>query len=217
MPFSRGTLLISVRMFAGSMQLQRMPRSKNEAEMLRVRPSTACLVVTYIAPPFRPRRDAAEATLTMFGRRALLEEDPDCALAAQEHGALVGFVDHVVDLRRRLVDGELTVEHAGVVDEDVQMAELLEAGVEHGLDLCGSRTSVLTGRMTPGAFSAATLSRRSSRRFMRRAAATTFAPSMANSRAVERPMPELAPVTMTTLPSKRIFSMVFVLLMKWNV
>ena len=66
MPFSRGTLLISVRMFAGSMQLQRMPRSKNEAEMLRVRPSTACLVVTYIAPPFRPRRDAAEATLTMF-------------------------------------------------------------------------------------------------------------------------------------------------------
>jgi len=71
--------------------------------------------------------------------------------------------------------------------------------------------------MTPGAFSAATLSRRSSRRFMRRAAATTFAPSMANSRAVERPMPELAPVTMTTLPSKRIFSMVFVLLMKRNV
>lgn len=30
------------------------------------------------------------------------------------------------------------------------MTELLEAGVEHGLDLCGSRTSVLTGRMTPG-------------------------------------------------------------------
>lgn len=27
----------------GSMQLQRMPRSKKEAEMLRVRPSTACL------------------------------------------------------------------------------------------------------------------------------------------------------------------------------
>jgi hypothetical protein len=40
---------------------------------------------------------------------------------------------------------------------------------------------------------------------------------MANSRAVERPMPELAPVTMTILPSKRIFSMVFVLLMKRNV
>ena len=34
------------------------------------------------------------------------------------------------------MDGELTVEHAGVVDEDVQMAELLEAGVKHGLDLC---------------------------------------------------------------------------------
>ena len=33
------------------------------------------------------------------------------------------------------MNGELTVEHAGVVDEDVQMAELLEAGVEHGLDL----------------------------------------------------------------------------------
>ena len=58
---------------------------------------------------------------------------------------------------------------------------------------------------------------RSSSRFRRRAAATTLAPSMANSRAVERPMPELAPVTMTTLPSKRIFSMVFVLLMKRNV
>ena len=33
------------------------------------------------------------------------------------------------------MDGELTVEHTGVVDEDVQMTELLEAGVEHGLDL----------------------------------------------------------------------------------
>lgn len=113
-----------------------MPRSKKEAEMLRVRPSTACLVVTYIAPPFRPRRDAAEATLTMLAGGALLEKDLDGALAAQVHGALVGLVDHVVDFLRGLVNGELTVEHAGVVDEDVQVAELLEAGVEHGLDLC---------------------------------------------------------------------------------
>ena len=34
------------------------------------------------------------------------------------------------------MNGELTVEHAGVVDQNVQVAELLEAGVEHGLDLC---------------------------------------------------------------------------------
>ena len=70
------------------------------------------------------------------GRGALLEEDLDGALAAQVHGALVGLIDHVVDFLRGLVNGELTVEHAGVVDQNVQMAELLEAGVEHGLDLC---------------------------------------------------------------------------------
>ena len=34
--------------------------------MLRVMPRTACLVMTYMVPPFRPRRDAAEATLTIL-------------------------------------------------------------------------------------------------------------------------------------------------------
>jgi hypothetical protein len=69
-------------------------------------------------------------------RRALLEEDLDGALAAQVHGALVGLVDHVIDFLRGFVNGELTVKHAGVVDQNVQVAELLEAGVEHGVDLC---------------------------------------------------------------------------------
>ena len=69
------------------------------------------------------------------GRGALLEEDLDGVLAAQVHGALVGLVDHVIDFLRGFVNGELTVKHAGVVDQNVQVAEFFETGVEHGVDL----------------------------------------------------------------------------------
>ncbi len=60
-------------------------------------------------------------------------------------------------------------------------------------------TSVTTAKARSGPSSTA----RASRRSLRRAASTTFAPSAANRRAIPAPMPEPAPVTTTVLPVKR--------------
>ena len=84
------------------------------------------------------------------GRSALLEEDLDGSLAAEEHGALVGLVEHVVDFLAGLMYGQLAVEHAGVVDEDVEPAELLEADVEHVVDVLGLAHVGLQGEDNAG-------------------------------------------------------------------
>ena len=66
------------------------------------------------------------------------------------------------------------------------------------------RTSPASATATPPAasISATTLASSASRR----AASTTLAPSWANSLAVARPIPVLAPVTIATLPFKRCMS-----------
>ena len=92
-------------------------------------------------------------------------------------------------------------EDAGVVEQDVQGAEVAHRRVHHVGDLC------LVGHVAPTADARppapvieATVSRAAS---ATTSATTTAAPSEANSCAATRPMPLPAPVITATLPSSR--------------
>ena len=114
--------------------------------------------------------------------------------------ALEVDVDHPLPfLRRRVLDRPQ--EHlAGVVDDDVEPAQLVDRAADRGVRLLRSAMSASIARAVCPALPIS-FARRSSRS-SRRAASATLAPSAASSRAVASPIPLLAPVTSATVPSK---------------
>nr|AFY23024.1 short-chain dehydrogenase/reductase SDR [uncultured bacterium] len=106
-----------------------------------------------------------------------------------DHGCPVGHVQLV----QAAEPGD-----ARVVDEHVQLAELLDRPPDECLDVGAHRDVGPHGDRRPPA--SAIDPARASMRSRRRAASTTEAPRRASMPAISRPMPLLAPVTMTVLP-----------------
>ena len=93
---------------------------------------------------------------------------------------------------------------AGVVDQDVDPAELRHRGVDERLAVLGQATSVRTAiARRPAASTACCVS---ASRSARRAPSTTSAPASASVRAKTAPSPDDAPVTIATRPSSRNMS-----------
>jgi hypothetical protein len=193
---------------AGHSALQVMPNLAVSLAIERVSPMMPAFAAAVVALPHR----ALERV-----RREI--DDPPVALPAHvldgvvRHRpvALQVHVDHRVEIVFRHVPDHLLAQHAGDVDEDVDLAERVDALGDHasGLLVVGDAVVVgdggaagrldliddivggsLFGRLaaapTPGSLT------------------MTLAPSRASSKATSRPMPRPAPVTMADFPSRCI-------------
>ena len=69
------------------------------------------------------------------GRRSLLQEYLDRALAAQVDRALVGLIFVVIDFLGGLMYRQLSIQYSGIINQDIQMPEFFKAGIEHSVNL----------------------------------------------------------------------------------
>ena len=135
-----------------------------------------------------------------------VDEVPEALLAEdrQRRGdavqdALEVDVDHLLPVLDAQVVQRGDQPDPGVADEDVELAVALACQRDQAGEVLAPRHVRAAQAASPPACSmrAASASRRSGRR----APSTTFAPRSASSSAVASPMPLLAPVMATTLPS----------------
>ena len=185
----------------GATQLTRTPCGRSMIALDLVSPTMACLLVVYAVPAQLPRSPASEPTLTIEPRPAAIIAG---ATAGEQEGR--GDIDphDPVPFRRRgLLRAAHRVHDSGVVDEDVDPAVLAEGPPDDLLDnlFLGKVTDDLHGDPV-GCFDSATTAlpeRVDVCDHHRR-------PPDASARAVARPMPEPAPVTMAVLPLNLLVS-----------
>ena len=131
--------------------------------------------------------------------------------AARGEVALEVHAHDVVPLRLGHVDEHAVAQDAGVVDEDVEVAERVDRRVDEPLgalpvgDVVAVGDGLAAQRLDLGSTTcrAAGLSSAPAPSFAPpRSLTTTLAPSAANSRACSRPSPRPAPVMIATRPSR---------------
>jgi hypothetical protein len=145
-----------------------------------------------------PWKDSIEAMLMILPPRPPATQVLGHGLAEEEHGLQIG-VHHRVPVVLGEVDAVGAADDAGVVDQDVDLAERGDGLVDHALDRLDraevglDRQELAAGGLHQGAcVSVGAL----------RPAAAMSAPASASATATAWPRPVLAPVTRATLPSR---------------
>src|SRR5262245_29751307 len=119
---------------------------------------------------------------------------------AVDHAEEVDGEDPFEVLQRQLGDGQAAAADAGVVADQVDVAEVLERVAARAMTSASRLTSVGTVSTSAPACLSASPARCSTGRSM--SPSTSFMPSAANRWAIARPMPDAPPVMTTTLPAR---------------
>ena len=123
-------------------------------------------------------------------------------LGGEERARQIDVERFVPAVERNARGRPLLAECAGIVESDIEAAIALLRTLDQ---LFGERLVAYVARQRESVASlVGDFTDKDSSSALRRAATTTLAPARANSFAVARPIPELAPVTIATLPLRSI-------------
>src|SRR5713226_9451479 len=193
---------IGVSITAGHTTLMRMPLRAVSRTTALVSPITPCLLAQYVAAPAEPIRPATEAMLTMA-------PPPPCLSIC----LISYFRQSQTPLRlMSIVRSQFSSDCSAIDIQLPSIPALLKAISKRpnfssvfwtsASTSAACDTSVFTNRPSPPA--ARTRSMVSFPSTSRRPATTTLAPAFAKSTAASRPIPDVPPVTIPTLPCNSV-------------